>query len=292
MKFVTFSGKQSSSQNPSAVLSRDIPTPGVLLGDEVADLTGLAHSSVLAIIEGGQPALKEVADKLDKAPRIALADVKLHAPIHPPRIFAVGLNYASHAAESKMAVQKVPTVFMKLSSSVVGPDTPVILPKVSSQPDYEAEFAVVIAKRGYQIPASDWQEYVFGYTIVNDVSARDIQLATSQWTLGKSFPTFSPLGPAIVTADEVPDPHALDISLTINGETLQSSNTRDLIFKVPRLIEHISSLTPLEPGDVISTGTPEGVGLGRTPQRWLKPNEEMVITIERLGKLSNPTVAE
>jgi 2-keto-4-pentenoate hydratase/2-oxohepta-3-ene-1,7-dioic acid hydratase in catechol pathway len=256
------------------------------------DLTGLAHSSVLAIIEGGELALKEVAAKLDKAPRVALSEVNLHAPIRPPRIFAVGLNYASHAAESKMAVQKVPTVFMKLSSSVVGPDTPVILPKVSSQPDYEAEFAVVISKPGYQISASDWQQYVFGYTIVNDVSARDIQLATSQWTLGKSFPTFSPLGPAIVTADEVPDPHALDISLTINGETLQSSNTRDLIFKLPTLIEHISSLTPLEAGDIISTGTPEGVGLGRTPQRWLKPNEEMIVTIEKLGSLRNPTVAE
>src|SRR5262249_46010113 len=154
MKFVTFSGKQSSSQNPSAVLSRDIPTPGVLLGDEVADLTGLAYSSVLAIIAGGSLALKEVADKVEKAPRIALADINLHAPILPPRIFAVGLNYASHAAESKMAVQKVPTVFMKLSSAVVGPDTPVILPKISSQPDYEAEFAVVIGKPGYQIPAS------------------------------------------------------------------------------------------------------------------------------------------
>jgi 2-keto-4-pentenoate hydratase/2-oxohepta-3-ene-1,7-dioic acid hydratase in catechol pathway len=292
MKFVTFSGKKCSTQNTSAVLSRDVPTPGILLDDEVADLTGLAHSSVMKIIEGGQLALKELAEKLDKLPRIALAEVTLHAPIRPPRIFAVGLNYASHAAESKMAVQKVPTVFMKLSSSVVGPETPVILPKISSQPDYEAEFAVVIAKPGYQIPASDWERYVFGYTIVNDVSARDIQLATSQWTLGKSFPTFSPLGPAIVTTDEIPDPHALDISLTIDGETLQSSNTRDLIFKVPTLIEYISSLTPLEAGDVISTGTPEGVGLGRTPQRWLKPNEEMIVTIEKIGELRNSTVAE
>jgi 2-keto-4-pentenoate hydratase/2-oxohepta-3-ene-1,7-dioic acid hydratase (catechol pathway) len=292
MKFVTFSGKKTSTQNPSAVLSRDIPTPGVLIGDEVVDLTGLAHSSVLSIIEGGELALKEIAAKLEKSPRVALSEVTLHAPIRPPRIFAIGLNYASHAAESKMAVQKVPTVFMKLSSAVVGPDTPVILPKISSQPDYEAEFAVVIGKAGYQIPASDWQQYVFGYTIVNDVSARDIQLATSQWTLGKSFPTFSPLGPAVVTADEVPDPHALDISLTIEGETLQSSNTRDLIFKVPALIEHLSSLTPLEAGDVISTGTPEGVGLGRTPQRWLKPNEEMIVTIENLGSLRNRTVAE
>lgn len=292
MKFVTFSGKKSSTQNPSAVLSRDIPTPGVLLGNQVADLTGLAYSSVLAIIEGGKLALDEVAAQLDKVPRIALADVTLHAPIRPPRVFGIGLNYASHAAESKMAVQKVPTVFMKLSSSVVGPDTPVILPKITSQPDYEAEFGVVISKPGYQIAASDWQQYVFGYTIINDVSARDIQLATSQWSLGKSFPTFTPLGPAIVTADEIADPHALDISLTIDGETLQSANTRDLIFKIPALIEYISSTTPLEAGDVISTGTPEGVGLGRTPQRWLKPNEEMVITIEKLGQLRNRTVAE
>jgi 2-keto-4-pentenoate hydratase/2-oxohepta-3-ene-1,7-dioic acid hydratase in catechol pathway len=292
MKFVTFSGKTSPTQNSSAILSRDIPTPGVLIGDEIVDLTGLAYPSVLAIIGGGSLAFSEVAAKLEKAPRIALSEVTLHSPIRPPRVFAVGLNYASHAAESKMAVQKVPTVFMKLSSSVVGPDTPVILPKISSQPDYEAELGVVIGKAGYQIAASDWQQYVYGYTIVNDVSARDIQLATSQWTLGKSFPTFTPLGPAVVTADEVGDPHALNISLTIDGETLQSANTRDLIFKIPALIEYISSTTPLEAGDVISTGTPEGVGLGRTPQRWLKPGEEMIITIEKLGSLRNRTVAE
>jgi len=292
MKLVMFSGKQSSTQNLSAVFSRDVPTPGVLLGDEVVDLTGLAYPSVLAILEGGEIVLSEVAAKLEKAPRVSLSEVTLHAPIRPPRVFCVGLNYASHAAESKMAVQKVPTIFMKLSSSVVGPDTDVILPKVSSQPDYEAELAVVIGKAGYQIPASDWKKHVFGYTIVNDVSARDIQLATSQWTLGKSFPTFTPLGPAVVTADEVEDPHALDISLTIDGETLQSANTRDLIFKIPALIEYISTMTPLEVGDVISTGTPEGVGLGRTPQRWLKPDEEMVITISKLGSLRNRTAAE
>lgn len=292
MKLVTFSGKKSSTQNPSAILSRDVPTPGVLVGDEVIDLTGLAYPNVLSIIEGGSLALSEISAKLDKAPRVAVSEVTLHAPIRPPRIFCIGLNYASHAAESKMAVQKVPTVFMKLSSSVVGPDTSVILPKISTQPDYEAELAVVIGKPGYQIPASDWQQYVYGYTIVNDVSARDIQLATSQWTLGKSFPTFTPLGPAVVTSDEIADPHALDISLTIDGETLQSSNTRDLIFKIPALIEYISNMTPLEAGDVISTGTPEGVGLGRTPQRWLKPGEEMVITIEKLGSLRNRTAAE
>jgi 2-keto-4-pentenoate hydratase/2-oxohepta-3-ene-1,7-dioic acid hydratase in catechol pathway len=281
MKLVTFASKSSTGDRP-----------GALVGEEIVDLSALGYTSVLAVIEAGEKALADIAAKIGSAPRIPLAEVKLQAPLRPPRVFAIGLNYARHAAESKMAVQKVPTVFLKLTSSVVGPDVPVILPKITSQPDYEAEFGVVIGKAGYQIPAADWQQYVYGYTIVNDVSARDIQLATSQWTMGKSFPTFTPLGPSVVTADEVPDPHALSISMTINGETLQSSNTSDLIFKIPALIEHLSSLTPLEAGDVISTGTPEGVGLGRTPQRWLKPNEEMVVTIERLGSLRNPTVAE
>jgi 2-keto-4-pentenoate hydratase/2-oxohepta-3-ene-1,7-dioic acid hydratase in catechol pathway len=301
MKLVTFTAKPSSvSTRTNAVLSIDIPTPGILLPvqgssitHEIVDLSSLGYPSVQAIIEAGPSALEAIHAAMAKLPRLTLEEVTLLAPIpRPPRIFAIGLNYQSHAAESKMAVQKVPTVFMKLSSSVVGPDTPIILPKISTQPDYEAELAIVIGKFGYQISTDDAMNYVFGYTILNDVSARDIQLSTSQWTLGKSFPTFSPIGPSITTADEVPDPHALNIELTANGETLQKANTRDLIFKIPALIEYISSTTPLEAGDIISTGTPEGVGLGRNPQRWLKPNEEIIITIERLGQLRNPTVAE
>jgi 2-keto-4-pentenoate hydratase/2-oxohepta-3-ene-1,7-dioic acid hydratase in catechol pathway len=306
MKLVTFFTQSEtanettltpSSPVPAAALSLGIPTPGVLVGDhgqeEIADLSSLGYPSVLSIIEAGSSALDEIRAKLDKVPHLPLSTVTLHAPIpRPPRIFAIGLNYHKHAAESNMQVQKVPTVFMKLSSSVVGPNHPIVLPKLSTQPDYEAEFAVVIGVPGYQIAAKDWQHHVFGYTIVNDVSARDIQLSTSQWTLGKSFPTFTPLGPVITTADEVPDPHALAISLTIDGETLQSSNTGDLIFKLPELIAYISSITPLEAGDIISTGTPEGVGLGRTPKRWLKPNEEIIITIEKLGQLRNRTIAE
>jgi 2-keto-4-pentenoate hydratase/2-oxohepta-3-ene-1,7-dioic acid hydratase in catechol pathway len=282
MKLVTFSTKFATT-----------PTAGVLIDDQIVDLASFGYPSVLSFIQCGQPALAEINAKLPNALRIPLETVTLHAPIpRPPRIFGIGLNYQKHADESKMPVQKVPTVFMKLSSSVTGPDHPIILPKISEQPDYEAEFGVVIGKSGYQIAAEDWQQYVFGYTIVNDVSARDIQLATSQWTLGKSFPTFTPLGPAITTADEIPDPHSLRISLTIDGETLQDSNTSDLIFKIPALIAYISSTTPLEAGDIISTGTPEGVGLGRTPKRWLKPNEEVIITINKLGSLRNLTVAE
>jgi 2-keto-4-pentenoate hydratase/2-oxohepta-3-ene-1,7-dioic acid hydratase in catechol pathway len=289
MKLDTFAPKSTNK-----------PTPGILPavhGSEthydVVDLSGLGHPTILSLIEAGPAALNAAQAAVATAPRIPLSEVRLLAPItRPPRIFAIGLNYQSHAAESKMAVQKVPTVFMKLASAVIGPDEPIILPAISSQPDYEAEFAVVIGKPGYQIAASEAMDHVLGYTICNDVSARDIQLATSQWTLGKSFPTFAPIGPAIVTADEIPDPHALDISLTIGGEKLQSANTRDLIFRIPALIEYLSSTTPLEAGDIISTGTPEGVGLGRTPQRWLKPGEEICITIERLGQLRNPTIAE
>jgi 2-keto-4-pentenoate hydratase/2-oxohepta-3-ene-1,7-dioic acid hydratase in catechol pathway len=283
MKLVTFTSTSKAN-----------PTPGALINEnEVVDLSALGHASILAFIEAGPQALEDARADAAKLARLPLSSVKLLAPIQrPPRIFAIGLNYQKHADESNMPVQKVPTVFMKLSGSVVGPDQPIVLPKISTQPDYEAEFAFVIGKPGYQIPASSAMDHVFGYTIVNDVSARDIQLATSQWTLGKSFPSFCPLGPAIVTADEVPDPHTLAISLTIYGETLQSSNTNDLIFKIPALIAHLSSLTPLEAGDIVSTGTPEGVGLGRTPKRWLKPNEEVIVTIEKLGSLRNRTVAE
>jgi 2-keto-4-pentenoate hydratase/2-oxohepta-3-ene-1,7-dioic acid hydratase in catechol pathway len=302
MKLVTFSTRSEdastqplspSSPVAAATLSLGIPTPGVLIADQLADLSSLGYPTVLSILEAGPSALKEIQSKLARIPHLPFSTVTLLAPIpRPPRIFAIGLNYQKHAAESNMQVQTVPTVFMKLSSTVIGPDASIILPKLSTQPDYEAEFAVVIGKPGYQIPTASAMDYVFGYTIVNDVSARDIQLSTSQWTLGKSFPTFTPLGPSITTADEIPDPHALAISLTIDGQTLQSSNTSDLIFKIPALIAYLSSITPLEAGDIISTGTPEGVGLGRNPKRWLKPNEEIVITIERLGQLRNRTLAE
>jgi 2-keto-4-pentenoate hydratase/2-oxohepta-3-ene-1,7-dioic acid hydratase in catechol pathway len=166
------------------------------------------------------------------------------------------------------------------------------LPKNSAEPDDEAEFAFVIGKGGYRIPAAEWRQHVYGYTIVNDVSARDVQRATSQWSMAKSFPSFCPLGPAIVTADEIPDPHSLAIGLTIDGQVLQNSNTRELIFKIPELIEFLSSITPLLPGDIVSTGTPSGVGLGRTPKRWLQPGETVTVTVEGLGSLTNPVVAE
>ena len=190
-----------------------------------------------------------------------------------------------------MAVQAVPTIFMKLASSITGPDSNIVLPANSTQPDYEAELAVVIGSSASNVTRENWRECVFGYTILNDVSARDVQLATSQWTLGKSFPTFCPMGPWVVTADELTDPHKLDVRLTIDGETLQQANTRDLIFDIPAVLGYISAIVALEPGDIVSTGTPQGVGLGRTPQRWMRAGEEVAIEISGIGRLVNRTVA-
>lgn len=262
--------------------------PGLLFDDTatVLDLGTAGFADALDVITRGLPSALP-------AKRLALGEVRLHAPLlNPPRVFAIGLNYRDHAKESGMAIPEVPVVFMKLTTAIIGPGEAIVLPKNSTEPDYEAEFAFVMGKGGYRIPAAAWREHVFGYTMVNDVSARDVQLATSQWTLGKSFPTFCPIGPAIVTADEIANPHSLDVKLTIDGTVMQSSNTRELVFKVPELVEYISSITPLVLGDVISTGTPYGVGLGRTPKRWLKPGETVTIAIEGLGELTNPVVAE
>jgi 2-keto-4-pentenoate hydratase/2-oxohepta-3-ene-1,7-dioic acid hydratase in catechol pathway len=243
---------------------------------------------------GGEAAIaaaRAIADH-SSAERLSLAEVQLLPPVtRPGKILCIGLNYRDHAVESGMAIPGVPTVFLKLSSAVIGPDSDIVLPANSQQPDYEAELAAVIGRGGRNICSEDWEKHVLGYTILNDVSARDIQLATSQWTLGKSFDTFCPIGPAIVTTDELKDPHALDIQLSINGEKLQHSNTRELIFKLPELIAYLSSIVPLEPGDIISTGTPAGVGLGREPKRWLRPGEEVVIQVEGIGELRNRTVA-
>jgi 2-keto-4-pentenoate hydratase/2-oxohepta-3-ene-1,7-dioic acid hydratase in catechol pathway len=191
-----------------------------------------------------------------------------------------------------MELPAAPVVFFKMQTAIIGPGESIVLPKNSSEPDYEAELAFVIGKGGYRIPASAWREHVYGYTIVNDVSARDVQRSTSQWSLAKSFPTFCPIGPAIVPANQIADPHALNISLEINGEMLQNSNTRELVFTIPTLIEYISSITPLLPGDIVSTGTPSGVGMGRTPKRWLRAGDRVTVTIEGLGSLTNPVVAE
>lgn len=228
-----------------------------------------------------------------KGPWLDLTSVKLHAPVpRPPKLICVGLNYRDHAKESRSEIPAVPTIFNKFPNVVIGPGDPIVLPKASQKPDYEAEFAFVIGKGGRNIPAYLAMEHVLGYTIVNDVTARDFQTATTQWLMGKTFDTFCPMGPWIVTKDEIEDPHDLDISLEIGGETLQKSNTRELVFRIPRLIEYVSTAVTLEPGDVFATGTPGGVGFARRPPRWLKAGEEIVIRIGKIGELRNPTIVE
>lgn len=260
--------------------------PGTLQPDgSVTELAALYKDSLTVIAAG--------LHKSPNGPHYKYGSYRLHAPLpNPPRVFAIGLNYRDHAIESGLPIPTTPVVFFKMTTAIIGPGESIVLPKNSTQPDYEAEFAFVIGKGGYRIPSSAWQDHVYGYTIVNDVSARDVQSATSQWNLAKSFPTFCPIGPAIVTADEIADPHALAIGLSIDGEVLQNSNTKELVFPIPALIEYISSITPLLPGDIVSTGTPPGVGLGRTPKRWLKPGETVKVTVQGIGDLVNPVVAE
>ena len=270
--------------------------PGVLSGGELIGIGGAGFDSVLAVIAGGAEALDRVRRWLKNPPPgepFDPARTKLLAPVpRPPKIVCIGLNYRDHAAEANLPIPETPTVFAKFPTAVTGHRHPIVLPKNSAKPDYEAEFAVVIGQGGRHIPEDRWREHVFGYTIVNDVSARDFQMATTQWMMGKTFDTFAPIGPAIVTADEIADPSNLDISLTLSGEEMQHSNTRHLIFGVPKLIAFLSSVFTLEPGDIISTGTPSGVGFARKPPRWLRPGDEVVVRVEGLGELANPVVAE
>jgi len=270
--------------------------PGVLTGEEIVSIRGAGFEDLLSVLAGGAAVLDRVRRWLESPPagdKVKAAGAALRAPLpRPPKIVCVGLNYRAHARESKLDIPEVPTIFTKFSTAAIGSGEPIVLPKNSAKPDYEAEMAFVIGKRGRHIPAAEWRQYVFGYMNFNDVSARDFQMRTSQWTIGKTFDTFAPMGPAIVTADEIPDPHTLDIRTIINGEVLQDSNTSDLIFKIPELVAYLSSVCTLEPGDVVATGTPAGVGFARHPPRWLRPGDDVVVRVEGLGDLRNPVVAE
>ena len=215
-----------------------------------------------------------------------------YAPVpRPGKLICIGLNYRDHAAESNMPIPESPVVFSKFSTAVIAPGEPVVLPATSAQVDYEAELAVVIGRRAKNVSADRAFDYVLGYTAFNDVSARDFQFADGQWQRGKSCDTFAPMGPTIVTTDIVRDPHKLSIKLILNGQTMQNSNTDQLIFGVPALIEFLSQTITLEPGDVIATGTPPGVGFARKPPVFLKPGDDMMVDIESVGKLGTPVAA-
>lgn len=223
------------------------------------------------------------------------AEGRLLAPIPlPGKVICIGLNYRDHAAESGLAIPEEPVCFGKFSQAVIGPDAAIVLPKVSEKVDYEAELVVVIGKPGRNIPIEHALQHVAGYTVGHDVSARDWQVGRpgGQWLLGKTPDTFAPLGPYLVTADDIDDPHQLRIQLRLNGETMQDSNTKELIFRIEELIAHISPLMTLQPGDIIFTGTPPGVGMARKPPVFLKPGDEVEVEIEGLGVLRNPVKAQ
>jgi 2-keto-4-pentenoate hydratase/2-oxohepta-3-ene-1,7-dioic acid hydratase in catechol pathway len=220
-----------------------------------------------------------------------LASARLRAPLsRPGKITCVGLNYADHAREQGIEPPDFPIFFLKSNNTLCGPGDPIIPPPNSTQVDYEAELAVVIGKAGKGIPEEKAYEHVAGYMILNDVTARDMQSLDKQWFRGKSCDTFAPTGPWIVTREEIPDPHALDISLTLNGQTMQQSNSRNLVFKIPYLVSYLSQSLTWEVGDLISTGTPPGVGVFRQPPVFLHPGDTVSVSVEKIGTLTNPVL--
>ncbi len=249
---------------------------------------------MIAFLKAGHAASRQAQHVIDRAESgLALSALKLKAPVpRPGKIICIGLNYSDHAREANLPIPEYPVVFSKYNNTVIGPGDAIVLPRASQEVDYEAELGFVIGRRGHHIPEHEALSYVAGYLAVNDVSARDFQRRTSQWTIGKVFDTFAPMGPALVTADEVPDPHQLAIRLTLDGEVMQDSSTSNLIFNIPQLVASLSEVMTLEAGDVVSTGTPPGVGMARKPPRYMRAGEVVSIHIERVGTLTNPVVAE
>ncbi|MCX4756078.1 fumarylacetoacetate hydrolase family protein [Kitasatospora purpeofusca] len=287
----------------------DTPRPGALLaGDRVADLSALAAvsgvrlpSDLLGLVAAGEPTLASVRELLTDAPGEGplvrrLAEVVLRAPLRPGKIVGVGLNYVEHVAESHRTLDTErelpdrPVLFSKPSTAVTGPGQPILHnAELTEQLDWECELAVVIGTPAHRVTEADALRHVFGYSIVNDISARD-QRRSGQWFFSKGQDSYAPFGPVVVTADEIPDPQRLDLSLRVNGELRQDSNTRHMLFGIARLIADISSGVTLEPGDVIATGSPSGVGAGMVPPQFLRPGDLVEATIEGIGTLANPVV--
>ena len=270
---------------------------GIVVGEDVIDLRDAEPGLPAAMEEFlalGPPALAAAAGAAARAAaRLPLDDVRLEAPVLRPRkILAVGLNYADHIAESGMQAPEFPTIFNKQVTSVTGPYDPIVLPRVSQALDYEGELAFVIGRRCRHVPRERAAEVIAGWLVLDDVSVRDWQLRTPTWTLGKSFDTHCPMGPWIATADEVGDPHSLALRTWVNGELRQHSSTKELVHDCFALVEHLSTAFTLEPGDVVSTGTPGGVGLGMKPPRWLAAGDVVRVEIERIGQIENPVIPE
>lgn len=264
---------------------------GIVAGDNVID-TGFAGTMIELIERWDElsPLLEVLAGGGGGKP---LSSVTLCAPVQKPaKIWAIGLNYADHIAESKMAPPERQVWFTKAQTSVNGPFDPVLIAKGTATADYEVELVAVIGKRGKHIPADRAHEHIFGYCVGNDVTERMWQHATQQWSLGKSFDTHAPIGPWITTADEVGDPHALNLNCSVNGDMRQNSNTKNLVFNIWQQIEHLSVGITLEPGDLIFTGTPGGIGAAMDPRVFLKPGDVVRCEVEKLGVIEASMIAE
>jgi 2-keto-4-pentenoate hydratase/2-oxohepta-3-ene-1,7-dioic acid hydratase in catechol pathway len=274
------------------------PGPAVLSGQFLVDVCATepgAPATVRGLLAAGPAALQRVAhvSRREAAVRYPVGSVKFLPPIpDPEKIICIGLNYRDHAEETGAAIPRDPVLFSKFSSALIAAEEPIVLPPVSQKVDYEAELVVVIGKKGRFIRREEALEHVAGYSIGHDVSARDWQLEKDgkQWLAGKTFDTFAPLGPYLVTADEVADPHALGIRLRLNGQTMQDSSTKQMIFRVEDLVSYVSQVVTLTPGDLIYTGTPPGVGIAREPKVWLKGGDVVEVEIDGLGVLRNPVV--
>jgi 2-keto-4-pentenoate hydratase/2-oxohepta-3-ene-1,7-dioic acid hydratase in catechol pathway len=276
------------------------PRAAVLQGEGYIDLHATRPDlpfSVKELLAGGAALMRTAAEAVARpdAVRHPAASVKLLAPIpDPPKVICVGLNYRDHAAESGAPIPKEPVVFSKFATAIIGPDEAIRLPAVSREVDFEAELVLVVGKKGRHLNAGNALEHLAGCTIGHDVSARDWQLKKDgkQWLTGKSFDTFAPIGPLLVTLDEIGDPQNLTIRLRLNGEIMQDSNTRQMIFPAQELLVYLSQVVTLEAGDLIFTGTPPGVGFARKPPIFLKGGDTVEVEIEKLGVLRNPVVQE
>lgn len=272
---------------------------GLVRDDGILDLAeasqGRLPSDMRTFLEQGPVALATAKElEVSGRPSFSFSDVTLLAPVpNPSKIIAIGLNYMDHCREQGHPVPEMPVIFAKFPSAVIGPGEAIRWdPTLTQQVDYEIELAVVIGKTARRVPAERAFEYVAGYTICNDVSARDLQFGDKQWVRGKSLDTFCPLGPWLVTRDAIPDPHQLRMRTVLNGRVMQDSTTAEMIFRIPELIEFASRAFTLLPGDIIATGTPHGVGVFRNPPVFLKDGDVITLKIERIGVLSNPCVEE
>jgi len=264
----------------------------------VVDLSGFGGGDLTMrqFLESGDEALAYAEElALSGGPKIPVADVQILSPVpDPEKLICIGLNYSDHAKECGLALPAKPVVFSKFNNAIIGPDDDILMPPNSTKVDYEVELVMVIGKKACCVTEEEAMDYVVGYTVGNDVSARDWQLewGGSQWLTGKTFDTFAPTGPAIVTKDLVGDVDNLGISCYVNGVPLQDSTTSYLHFKCPFIVSHLSHLMTLQPGDLIFTGTPPGVALGRTPHCWLQPGDVVCCEIERVGKITNKCTAK